>query len=82
MTSTLTVTLWGQVNGDLHAYPGSNVVIAEGVMLIGKRSHRYLAPDGTLQPIPGGEAFSTPIGSTMWRLAPDGRLSRAQSDAP
>jgi cytoskeletal protein CcmA (bactofilin family) len=71
------VVLWGQVNGDLHVYPGSDVVIAEGVMLAGKQSHRYLAANGTLRLVPKGEAFSTSVGPTMWRLAPDGRLSRA-----
>lgn len=71
------VRLWGQVNGEVYAEDGSDFCIAEGVMLLSRGSHRYVAADGTFQALPKDAPFTSFIGSTMWRLGSDGQLSPA-----
>jgi hypothetical protein len=68
------VVLFGQVNGEVLAYPESDFRIAEGVM-VGSEMQRFVTPDGTFANVPTTGVFSTVVGEKMWRLLPDGTLS-------
>jgi hypothetical protein len=68
------VTVRGQVDGEVKAFDGSDVVILEGVRVGGRW---YVASDGTFREIPSVEDFTTSAGPSRWRLHPDGTLSPA-----
>lgn len=69
------VRVWGQINGEVRAHPDSDVMIAQGVMVGPPGRQRFVADDGTFQPVPRKASFTTSVGPKMWRLSPEGHLS-------
>ena len=70
--------VYGQIDGELYAYPGSDVIVREGAM-VGRKVRRYVTPDGRFEEVPRTGDFTTSSGARRCRLHPDGSLTGARA---